>query len=223
MHTLSPQGLNKEAGISTVAVMTGILILVTIGLGSFSIWSYSNYRDQKDNTAAKIGTAVAAAKKDQSTSDQASFAEQAKQPSTTFSGPADYGSVSFKYPKTWSVYLGNSQSTDSGTYTAYFNPGAVPTVSSSQQFALHITIQSQSYETVIKSYEYMVKSGELKSSVVTTNGLTGTRLDGQFSKTIAGSVVVFKVRDKTLLVQTDSPSFVNDFNTTILSSLTFTP
>lgn len=213
----------REAGISTVGVLVALLVVVTLTLGGLSIWSYSGYHDQKDNTQTKIDAAVAKAKQSQQASDQADFAEQIKQPNAIFQGPSDYGSVSFKYPKTWSVYYGNGEGGNNGTFTAYLNPGHVPTVSSAQQFALHVTIESQSYETVLGTYTAAVKRGTLKSSIVTTNGLTGTRIDGKFSTTLEGSVVIFKVRDKTLLVQTDSPSFMSDFNNTIVSSLTFTP
>lgn len=214
---------DSEAGISTVGVLVGLLIVVTLGLGGLSIYSYSNYRDQKDNTDAKINTAVVAAKKTQSTTDEADFAEREKQPTRVFSGPSDFGSVRFSYPKTWSVYIGNGVDGDSGTYTAYFNKDQVPTVTNDQQFAIRLTIQSRDYESVLASYSGAVKKGTLRSSVVTTNGLSGTRIDGQFSKTLDGSVVIFKVRDKTLLVQTDSPSFKGDFDSIVLSSLTFTP
>lgn len=212
-----------EEGVSTVGILVALVIVVSLGLGGLSIWSYTNYRDQKDNTDAKIATAVAAAKKDQAASDEASFIQREKQPTTTFSGPSDFGSVSFKFPKTWSVYLGNGEDGTADTYTAYLNPGKVPTVSNTQQFALRVTIESKDYESVVASYANVVKKGTLKSSIVTTNGLSGTRLDGQFSKTLNGSVVLFKVRDKTLLIQTDSPSFINDFNTIVVDSLTFTP
>lgn len=217
------QNLELEAGVSTVAVLVGLLVVVTLALGGFSIWSYANFLDQKDNTDAKITTAVTAAKKDQSTSDEADFTQREKQPNTVFNGPSDYGSVSFKFPKTWSVYLGNGESGSGETYTAYFNPGHVPTISSTQQFALRLTIANQTYESVVGNYSSLVKKGTLKSSVVTTNGLSGTRIDGQFSKTLDGSVVLFKVRDKTLELQTDSPSFESDFNNTVVPSLTFTP
>lgn len=217
------QQFDREEGISTVGILVALLVVVTLGLGGLSIWSYAQYRDQKDNTDAKISTAVAAAKKAQGATDQATFAQQVKQPFTVFNGPSDFGSVSFKFPKTWSVYYADGDDGNGNTFAVYFNPDHVPTISSTQQFALRLTIEEQSYESVVASYASAVKKGTLKSSIVTTNGLSGTRIDGQFSKTLDGSVVIFKVRDKTLLVQTDSPSFLADFNNTIVSSLTFTP
>jgi hypothetical protein len=213
-----------EEGISSVGILVALLILVTLGLGGFSLYSYSAYRDQKDNVDAKINTAVVSAKKQQADADNADFAQRAKLPNTTFDGPSDLGSVHFAYPKTWSVYIGDGADTTNGsTYTVYLNPGSVPTISNQQQFALHLKIENQTYATVLGNYESIVKSGKLKSSIVTTNGLTGTRLDGAFSSGITGSAAIFKVRDKTLTIQTDSPTYVADFNNTVLPSLTFTP
>lgn len=211
----------REEGISSVGVLVALLIVVTLGLGGFGVYSYSHYRDQKDNTDAKINTAVTAAKKQQTADDNKVFAEEVKQPNTTFNGPTDLGSVKFGFPKTWSVYLGNGTGGD-GTFTAYMNPVSVPTISSSQQYALRLTIEPRDYETILNSYASLVKKGTLKSSIVTTNGLSGTRLDGAFTKDLNGAAVIFKIRDKTLTIQTDSPTYLNDFNTSVVPSLTFT-
>ncbi len=212
-----------EEGISTVAILVALLIVVAIGFGGFGGWSYVNYLDQKNNTDRKIGAAVQVAKTEQNTADQASFAELSKQPNTTFTGPSDFGSLSFKFPKTWSVYYGDGDAGNGGRFSAYFNPGHVPTIDNNTQYALRLTIESRSYETIVASYSSLVKKGAVKSSIVSTNGLSGTRIDGQFSSTLAGSLVLFKVRDKTIEIQTDSPSFMNDFNGTVVSSLTFSP
>jgi len=50
---------------------------------------------------------------------------------------------------------------------------------------------------------------------VTINGENGVRLDGNFTKEIRGSAVVFKIRDKTAVIQTDADTFKHDFNTLI--------
>jgi len=55
----------------------------------------------------------------------------------------------------------------------------------------------------------------------------GTRLDGAINQTQTGaqngSLVVIKIRDKTLKIYTESTDFVGDFNNVILSNLTFVP
>lgn len=212
-----------QEGISSVGVLVAVLVVVTLGLGGFGIYSYSQYRDQKDNVDTIVASAVSDAKKAQTTADNADFAQREKLPTRAFDGPTDLGSVHFSYPKTWSVYIGSGDGSSNATYTAYLNPGTVPTVNSETQYALHLSIENRDYETVLNTYAPAVKKGTLKSSIVTTNGLSGTRIDGTFSKTIEGSAAIFKVRDKTLTIQTDSPTYRTDFDNTILPSLTFTP
>jgi len=194
------------------------LLIATIGLSILSalsiaaaIWGIINYSDQKTNVDGKITEAVAVAKKEQADSDETKFTAREKDPSRQFAGPDDYGALSFDYPKTWSVYI-NKDTSSGGSYEAYLNPLSVPTVSSSQQYALRVTIQDKDYDQVIKTYEPLVKNGSLSSSSVKANDVNGTRFDGTFSKDIKGSAVVFKIRDKTLTLRTDAETFKNDFN-----------
>jgi hypothetical protein len=212
----------QEAGsVNPLLIASILLALLSAGLGGLSVWSFANYRDQKDNTDAKIAAAVTEAKKEQATQLEKDFIQREKQPYTTFTGPSDLGGVTFDYPKTWSVYVANNGS--SGDYEAYLNPGVVPKVEGDQPYATRVIISSRSYQDTLKSYESLVKKGSLKSAPITINGFTGVRLDGQFSKTLEGSAVIFKVRDKTLLIATDATSFRTDFDTIIVKSLDFNP
>ena len=110
-----------------------------------------------------------------------------------------------------------------GAYEAYLNPRVVPTVANDQPYATRVTISDASYETTLKSFESAVKKGALKSSPITINNFTGIRLDGQFSKQRTGTAVVFKVRDKSLIVASDANTFKSDFDNVILKSLDFNP
>jgi hypothetical protein len=109
----------------------------------------------------------------------------------------------------------------SGNYETYFSAGIVPSVKGKTPFALRVTIIKKDYESILQTFQEQVKKGELKSSPITLQGQNGTRLDGNFTKDIKGSMVVFKVRDKTLEVYTQSPTFVPDYEQIILPSLTF--
>ena len=80
-------------------------------------------------------------------------------------GPEDYGRLTFQYPKNWSVYV-DKDVTKGGTYSAYLNPVTVPPVSSSQQYALRVTIEEKDYDKVLASYDASVKKGDLSSSSV---------------------------------------------------------
>jgi cytoskeletal protein RodZ len=187
------------------------LSVVFVGL---AVWLFINYNDQKTNIDTKVDAAVATAKKSQSDADEAKFSEREKQPNREFIGPDDYGRVTFDYPKTWSVYVYKDAS-NGGTYEAYLNPIAVPTISDSVQFALRVTIEEKDYDKVLTSYDSLVKKGSLKSSAVSADNINGTRLDGSFSSDIKGSAVIFKIRDKTLTIRTDASTFEPDFNALI--------
>ena len=114
------------------------------------------------------------------------------------------------------MYINKDASVSGGTYEAYLNPVSVPAVSTIQQYALRVTIEQQDYNTIITSYNPLVKTGALHSSaVVAANGVNGTRLDGNFTKDIRGAAVIFKIRDKTVTLRTDANTFLPDFNALI--------
>ncbi len=205
----------RENGLVSGWMISSIgLIVLSTGLAALSVWAFMNYTDQKNNVDTIRDTAVAAAKKEQSDSDEVKFTQRDKEPMRQFNGPSDYGGVTFDYPKTWSVYV-NDDASSGGTYEAYLNPVAVPPISSSQQFALRVTIEGKDYDKVLSDYDSEVKKGDLKTSSVTADGSSGTRLDGAFSNDIHGSAVLFKIRDKTLTIRTDANTFTADFNALI--------
>lgn len=216
------QTRSHESGSANPLLIACIMLaLFSAALAGFGIWSFLNYQDQKNNTDAKIETAVNAAKTVQAKELEDQFLEREKEPYTSLKGPDDLGSVTFNYPKTWSVYVAKNGA--AGEYEAYLNPGSVPAVSNTQPYATRVVIDSKQYDDTLKTYEALVKKGSLKSSPVTANGFTGIRLDGAFSKEREGSSVLFKVRDKTLIISTDATTFKNDFDTVILKSLDFNP
>lgn len=205
---------NARGAVNGLLVATITLVFLFLGASAFAIWSYMNYDDQKTNVDAKVSVAVAEAKKDQADLDAEKFAEQEKEPNRQFVGPDDYGRLVFNYPKTWSAYI-DSDTSGRGDYSAYLNPVTVPPVSNEQQFALRVTIQNRDYDEVLDTYSARVEEGALRSSSVASNGKSGTRLDGNFSEDIRGSLVIFRVRDKTITLQTDAETFKPDFDALI--------
>lgn len=201
-------------------IPTIILGVLVLGFGSFAIWSFVNYSDQKNNVDQKISAAVAIAKNQQTDTDLKAFQEREKEPYVQFIGPDDLGRVTFNYPKTWSVYVDKSSASQ---YEAYLQPGVVPPIGSQTPYAVRVTVATKSYESTLQTYQELVKKGDLKSSPIAVSGLNGTRLDGNFSKTVQGSMVVFKIRDKTLSVYTESNTFKPDFDAIVLKSLDFNP
>jgi hypothetical protein len=199
---------------STGVLITIILLAVfTVAFAGLSAWAFLNYMDQKDNVDEKVERAVATAEKEQADKLEAQFVEREKEPLASFSGPSDYGTLSFKYPKTWDVYVEDDGTSSSG-YLAYLNPGIVPsTKSNDSRYALRATVVNQSYDEVVSAFESRVEDGELKTSIVKAkNGQSGTRLDGTFSDDLRGAAVIFKIRDKTAVVRTDANTFKADFD-----------
>ena len=204
-----------ESGAVSTWFMVSIIFIVTtvIALGVM-VWALFNYFDQKNNVDTKVAIAVTDAVKDQADKDAADFEAKEKLPTLQFAGPEDFGSVSFEYPKTWSTYVSDDL-TASDVYQAYLNPGVVPPVNDAQRFALRVRIETASYDDVVNEYQGLVESGDLKSSAVKANGQDGARFDGAFDENIRGSVVIFKIRDKTVTIRTDATAFNDDFNALI--------
>ena len=213
--------LHQERGaVATSTIVIAALAVFVVAFAGLSIWAYMNYMDQKNNVDAKVSTAVATAEKKLGDKLEADFIERDKQPLKSFAGPADYGTLGLKYPKTWSVYVSNDGTKGTG-YEAFFNPGAVPSLNADDsRYALHVAIVNDSYEEVLADYQSLVKKGDLKTSATKANGQNGTRLDGNFSKDIRGAAVIYKIRDKTAIIQTDADTFKPDFDA-LIQTITF--
>lgn len=192
------------------------LIILVLGAGSLAIWAYMNYTEAKTDIDGKVAAAVAEAKRAQAEEDEAKFAEREKEPRREFIGPDDYGRLSFTYPKTWSVYVAKD-ARKGGDYEAFLHPIQVPSLEqqATQQVALRLQIVDKDYDVYLEQYEGLIKDGKLRSSTVSVNGENGVRFDGDFTKDIRGAAVVFKMRDKTVVLRTDADTFKPDFDTLI--------
>jgi hypothetical protein len=202
----------QEAGsLQTWMIVSVAMIVVSMLLAIFGVWAFMNYQEQKNDVDSKIANAVSIAKKEQVDEDEAKFLEREKEPNRQFNGPSDYGGVTFDYPKTWSVFV-YKDAASGGTYEAYLNPSVVWPISSAQQFAARVVIEERDYDRVLATYDSLVKKGDLKSTSITVGGVSGAKLEGNFTKDIRGAAVLFKIRDKTLTVRTDANTFMADFD-----------
>jgi hypothetical protein len=217
---------------STSVVVSILLSVLLLGVGAFAYWAFSGRQDYKNNSDKKVADAVAAAEKAQSDKLNAQFAEESKNPNKAYVGPTAFGSITFNYPKTWSAYVDESNS--SQPINGYFNPDKVPGISSSPAFALRTELVNGSYSQLVHQFDSQIKQGKVKAVAYVppkVNGVpnvqTGARFDGQLSQTVAGpqtgSMVIIQVRDKVLKIYTLSNSYLADFNNIVLPSLTFIP
>ncbi len=212
-----------------IAVLSTILL---IGVSVFAYWAFRGRQDYKKNVTPKINAAVTAAKTAQTNDDKKRFDEEAKNPNKTYTSSPTYGAISFKYPKTWSAYVDETNAQE--PINGYFYPDRVPGTQSTAAFAVRVELISMSYDQVLQQFTSQIKLGTVKAAayvppkmVGKVNVQPGTRLDGAIAKnqaaTLQGSMVVITVRDKVLEISTQSPTFMADFNDIVLASLAFTP
>ena len=202
----------QRGGVSSqLLVIIGLLVLV-VGLVGLSGWLYLQYDDQKTNVDSKIAEAEAAARKQQSEEDDIKIKAIEEEPNREFAGPEDYGRVSFEYPKNWSVFIAENPAVKGDTFDAYLNPVVVPPIDDkSARFALRVVIENIAYDMRLEDYRKEIETGELTSSPVKVNDHEGTRLDGNLTKDIRGSAVLFRVRDKTITISTQAETFKEYF------------
>ena len=100
-------GLKPEKERNTLAetlVLVGVCVIAAAAI-VFAVVFFMQYNELKTNFDSQKTLAVNEAVKAQQDKDEAAYEERAKEPYYSFTGPSDYGSISFEYPKTWSVYV----------------------------------------------------------------------------------------------------------------------
>ncbi len=204
----------------TIAIVILSLVAATF-IGLF-VWMFVRYSEVNSDVNGQIDVAVAEAKEAQAADLEAEFAEREKEPLRDFVGPADYGQLSFRHPKTWSVYVAKD-AMNGGDYEAYFNPLQVDAVDEDTINALRLSILNKSFDAVVAEYQKDMnkKDSGLTMQSVEVNGITMNRYEGKIPDTeFQGVIVIFKIRDKTAVLQTDAVNFVSDFDA-LLETITF--
>lgn len=199
--------LSVRGGVHPSTIIIIVLTLLVIGVASFGAWAFLQYDEKRTDVDGQIATAVAEAKNEQAKEDEVKIQAAKENPFSQFVGPADYGRVTFDYPRNWSVYEATDVSDGSGDYEAYLNPLVVPPIENDARYALRVTIVDEAYDSVLDDYQGEIEDGLLTSESITVDQETGTRLDGAFSDEVRGAAVIFKIRDKTLTIQTDADTF----------------
>ena len=224
---LMPEKKKDISGlVKTIVIIVVSLIAVTF-IGLF-IWMYMQYDEAQSDLDGKLAIAAAGARDEQATKDEEEFREREKYPYKTFSGPADYGQLTFEYPKTWSVYVA-ADASSGGDFNAYFNPIQVDAVGEETINALRVTISNVSFEDAADSYRWAVEAEDAQLSVKSVEigdkekgtETTANLYTGKIPGTeLIGYIVIFKIRDKTVTLRTDSVLFEKDFFA-LLDTITF--
>lgn len=209
---------NRVDLLKTIGLIV-VSLLAVLFVGLF-IWMTLKWNEANTNVQGKIDVAVAEARNSLQTKLENDFEEKEKYPFLTFSGPTDLGALNFEYPKTWNLYIPDDASRG-GDYHAYLNPGQVNVVADNTVMALRVTIKNEQLDRVLEDFTDKVQSQEMTVSSTVVNGVNVNVYTGKLDSDLMGIVCIFKIRDKTALLQTDSSNvFRADFER-ILSTIRF--
>lgn len=223
--TMSGMRFNRQGGYINVLLIALILASVLlIAAASFGAWAFSGRQDYKNHSDQKAAKAATAAVTATQTADAAKYAQEVKNPLKPFVGPSQYGGITVLYPKTWSGYIIQDNSTP---LSAYFQPNVVPSINDQDSaYALRVQVISQTYAQQLQTYDSLVQSKKVTVkpySMAKVPGVVGSRIDGQISPSNQGSIIILPLRNVTLQISTESQDFEADFNDIILPNLTFSP
>ena len=204
-----------------IIIIAAVSVLAVVFVVLFVLF-FAKYNEAKTDLDEKIAIAVAKAEDEQAEALEKEFSEREKDPYKDFAGPEDYGSLSFKYPRTWSVYIA-ADATNGGDYKAFLNPNEVSSNPDSSLNALRVQIVNRSTEAVKAEYQKAVtaKNATPRAEEISINGTAATHYSGTIPGTeFNGHIVLFKIRDKTAILRTDSELFIDDFNK-VLDTVSF--
>ena len=213
----SQKTVNRNLIETIILVVVSVIAVVFIGL---FVWKYIEWDAVKTDVDGQINAAVAVAEAETTAQLEAEFVEREKYPYKTFTGPADYGSLSFEYPKTWNVYVARDASSG-GDFEAYLNPGEVQPVGNSTINSLRVIIRDTAFDSAVRTYDNYVKSGRLKLETRNVGSTIANVYTGELpSGGLQGIVTMFKLRDKTVVLQTDAMLFADEYFK-LLDTVTF--
>lgn len=210
---------------SSQKLIIPLVIISTLGIGLAvsTVWFFAQYNEQKTKVDEKIAVAVEEAKALQATELAVEYDERNKNPLVSYVSNEQTGSVSIKYPRTWSGYLDENTGSNA-RLSAYFFPGIVPAINNRDiNFALRIVVETREYASVVKTYQRSIDDGDATAKGLSISGVNGVRIDGMIDREKQGAIIIMPLRDKTIKIWTESPDYLSDFNTVIVPNFSFKP
>ena len=204
-------------------ILIGLFAVLAILFLILFLWKLAEWASLNSKFEDTVATTIAKREIEIKEKYAAELEEVEKQPPLEFGGPDDYGNLHFKYPRTWSFYIVDDAADSKGDYEAYMHPTSIGPITDETVFALRINIKKQNYEEVVVPYNNYVQDGTFAHNTIKVNAdksyadvYEGTLENGKEIK-----VAIIKIRDKTVILRTDSTRlFSNDFKN-ILDSVTF--
>lgn len=212
--------LNERGSLLIPLIITGSLLFFSL---IFAFWAFAGRQEYKNDVDGKIAEAVEAAEDQLSIEKEQEFAELQKSPYETYTGPSAFGTLSITYPKTWSVYLNDSSSTQ--PVKGYMHPDIVTAEKQGSIFAFRFEVVNQNFDAVAKTFDGKVKSQDVTYTVYRIpkqQSVAGARIVGIIEDKTQGEMVILPLRDKTIKIWTEGSDYRKDFEA-ILQEFNFVP
>lgn len=212
------------SGLGISLILAVILLVVTM---AFAAWAFSSRQSYKNDADAKINAAVSVAQQQAAAAETIKLAQDEKQPLNTYYGPEQYGSIVVKYPRTWSGYVDDTDTSNTALVNGYFAPGVVPSLTNqSSIFALQVQVVNQSYNQTLQNLTAAGSGTPITSTAYALPKLpsvVGVELSGALNagQTTNVTMVVLPVRADTIEISTVGNTYLSDFNNIILKNFSF--
>ncbi len=218
--------MNRRGAEEQGAAAVVLLIFMTLGFflaSAFGVWAFIGMQANKTDLDQKIKTASAVAVQQAESAKEAEFTEREKSPFRSYSGSSTYGSLTYKFPKSWNVYAEEGKS--STLLDFYAHPGVIPGLGKEVNFAFRTQIVDAQYEKEADRFASSVKSGKVtvepfRPELVSTE--LGVIVKGEIFSGKKGAMILLPQRDKTFKLWTESEDYVADF-TEIIKTISFVP
>ena len=204
-------------------IITIILVIALISSLAFGVWAFMGMQANKSDLDEKIEVASSVAVKKAEESKELEFTEREKDPYKNYTGSATFGSVSFSYPKSWSIFL---EEKDSGTVLDYYgHPNIVSGLDKANSYAFRTQILSSSYEKEAEKVQKLVESEKVTATAFIPKNVPtglGLRVVGEIVPDKQGVMILLPQRDKTIRIWTESPDYITDFDK-VIETLNYVP
>lgn len=212
---------NQKPKKSHVLEVLLIIFIFIIGAGAIGGAAYcqSQFSALNANVLTDRSNRANEAMQAQKIIDDKAYENRNASDTREFTGPSDFGALTFKYPKTWKVYLENNDDSNP-TYTAYFAPDYVPPNNGSYNYALIFKLQNIDYDKYLQN---LSQKKLISIAPIYLNGLTGSKATGKLDdkeEQANGSEAIIKVNDYTAILRTDDYDKYGEEFDTILQTLT---
>lgn len=210
-------GGKPKHGLLIATILLSVFLVAFIGL---FVWAFLNYQDHKKNVDGKVSEAVKTAEAAKTTELEAAFKVERERLFNKYTTNPVLANVTLEYPRDWSFYLEEDQNS-STQIQAIFHPTVVQN-SDPGTYGMRLRLEAKLYSEVLDDFEKDIEDGLILVTPIKNGDTSGVRLDGQIDRDHNGSMIMFPIRDKTLIVQTDSKEYLSVYEEAI-KKLVFTP